>query len=114
MRLADPAQMMVSGEFGQRLERAIEHLQALNGPEMRRELTAPDAKWHWGADYLGRWVGSMALLSAHTRQDYRVLAAAEELMGFQKPDGSFGDYGEGHDYQEWFGMGRGLVGLLDY
>ncbi len=114
MRLTDPACLTIGGEFGQRLQRAIEHLQALNAPEMRRELTAPDARWHWGADYMGRWLGSMALLSAHTHQDYGTAAMAAELLSFQQPDGSFGDYAGGHDYQEWFGMGRGLVGLLDY
>lgn len=114
MRLIDPATLTVGGEFAVRLQRSIEHLQALNQPEMRRELTAPDAKWHWGADYLGRWLGSMALLGAHTHEEYSTAAVSAELMSFQKPDGSFGDYGDGHDYQEWFGMGRGLVGLLDY
>jgi DUF1680 family protein len=114
VRLTDPAQLTVSGEFAQRLQRAIEHLQALNQAEMRRELTAPDAKWHWGADYMGRWLSSMALLSMHSHQDYGCETVAAELMGFQQPDGSFGTYTEGHDYQEWFGMGRGLVGLLDY
>jgi DUF1680 family protein len=114
VRLTDPAQLTVSGEFAQRLGRAIEHLQALNRAEMRRELTTPDAQWHWGADYIGRWLGSMALLSTHTHQDYGCEGVARELMAFQQPDGSFGTYGDDHDYQEWFGMGRGLVGLLDY
>ncbi len=114
MRLTDPAHLTMGGEFAQRLERAIEHLQALNTPEMRRELVAPDAKWHWGADYMGRWLGSMALLGAHTGQDYGTAAVAAELIGHQQPDGSFGAFGDDHDYQEWFGMGRGLVGLLDY
>ena len=69
MRLTDPAQLILSGEFAQRLRRAIEHLQALNQAEMRRELRLPDAQWHWGADYVGRWLGTMALLSTHTHQD---------------------------------------------
>jgi DUF1680 family protein len=114
VKLTDPAHLTIGGEFGQRLARGIDHLRALNGPEMRRELAAPDAKWHWGADYMGRWLGSMALLGAHTHQDYGTAGVAAELIGFQQPDGSFGHFGDEHDYQEWFGMGRGLVGLLDY
>jgi DUF1680 family protein len=114
VRLTDPARLTVGGEFAQRLDRAITHLQALNAPEMRRELTAPTAQWHWGADYMGRWLGSMALLGAHRHTDYGAAAVAAELIGHQRPDGSFGTFGDEHDYQEWFGMGRGLVGLLDY
>jgi DUF1680 family protein len=37
-----------------------------------------------------------------------------ELLGFQLPDGSFGPYTQPHDFQEWFGMSRSLVGLLEY
>jgi uncharacterized protein len=114
MNLADPAHMTVRGEFAERLARAVEHLLSLNTAEMRRELAAPDARWHWGADYMGRWLGTMALLSRHTGQNYNCAAVAQELIDFQRPDGSFGTYGDEHDYQEWFGMGRGLVGLLDY
>ena len=114
MRFTDPAHLTVSGEFAQRLQRSIGHLQALNQAEMRRELLRPDDKWHWGADYMGRWLATMALLSQHTRQDYGSAAVARELVGFQRPDGSFGTYGAAHDYQEWFGMGRDLVGLLEY
>ena len=114
MNLTDPAHIAVRGEFAQRLQRSIEHLQALNTGEMRRELAAPDARWHWGADYMGRWLGSMSLLACHTSQDYGCAGVAQELIAFQQPDGSFGSFGGQHDYQEWFGMGRGLVGLLDY
>ena len=56
----------------------------------------------------------MALLSQHTRHDYGSAAVARQLVGFQRPDGTFGTYGDAHEYQEWFGMGRGLVGLLEY
>jgi DUF1680 family protein len=38
----------------------------------------------------------------------------QELLGFQNGDGSFGPYTDPHDFQEWFGMSRGLVGLLEY
>jgi DUF1680 family protein len=114
VKLTDPAYLTVGGEFAERLDRSIAHLQALNAPEMRRELATPNAQWHWGADYMGRWLGSMALLGAHKHMDFDTAAVAAELIGHQRPDGSFGTFGDGHDYQEWFGMGRGLVGLLDY
>jgi hypothetical protein len=114
MRLTDPARMRVSGEFGERLGRAVRHLRALNTEEMWRELTEPDETWHWGADYPGRWIATMALLGRHTGEDYGVAAAARRLIAYQQPDGSFGLYGAPYDYKEWFGMGRGLIGLLEY
>jgi len=104
----------VTGELGDRIERSIGHLKRLDADEMRRELVAPDAGWHWGADYMGRWIGAMALLAHHTGDDYGVGAVVRELVGYQREDGSFGSYGDDHDFQEWFGMGRGLVGLLEY
>ncbi len=104
----------VTGELGDRIERSIVHLKRLDADEMRREFVEPDASWHWGADYMGRWIGAMALLGYHTGNDYGVSAVVRELIGYQREDGSFGSYGDSHDFQEWFGMGRGLVGLLDY
>ena len=81
MRLTDPAQLTVGGEFALRLRRALEHLKVLNQAEMRRELTHPDDKWHWGADYMGRWLGVMARLGEHTHQDYGCDQVARELRG---------------------------------
>ena len=104
----------VSGELGERLERSRAHLVHLDSEDLRRELVEPDAAWHWGADYMGRWIGTMAVLGALNGDLAQVRAAAHELIGHQREDGSFGSFGEDHDFQEWFGMGRGLVGLLDY
>lgn len=104
----------VSGELEERLERSRAHLVRLDSEDLRRELVEPDAAWHWGADYMGRWIGTMAVLGAQTGDLAHVSAMAHELIGHQRADGSFGSFGEDHDFQEWFGMGRGLVGLLDY
>jgi len=104
----------VSGGLGERLERSRAHLVRLDTDDLRRELVEPDAAWHWGADYMGRWIGAMAYLGTLTDDLTQVHRVAKELISHQRPDGSFGSYGEDHDFQEWFGMGRGLVGLLDY
>jgi DUF1680 family protein len=114
MILTDPARLTVRGELGERLDRATVHLRALDAAEMWRELDAPEEGWHWGADYPGRWIATMALLGRQKGADYGAAAAARRLIGYQRPDGSFGDYSSPHDYKEWFGMGRGLVGLLEY
>jgi len=114
LTIAAPEAVSVRGELGERIQRSLVHLKRLDAAEMRRELVEPDAGWHWGADYMGRWIGSMALLCQHTGDDHEVGAVVRELIGYQNDDGSFGSYGDDHDFQEWFGMGRGLVGLLDY
>ncbi len=114
MRLSDPSKISLHDELDTRIRRSIRHLQELNNDEMRMEFTHPDEFWHWGADYMGRWVATMGLLSQYTRQDYGVAQVVGELIQFQKADGSFGAYTDPHDFQEWFGMGRGLVGLLEY
>lgn len=113
MRLTDPAQLVLRDELDERLRRAIRHLQELNTDEMRAEFTRPDDFWHWGADYMGRWIGAMAWLGRHTGEDYGAAAVAREMIGHQRGDGSFGSYTDPHDFQEWFGMSRGLVGLLE-
>jgi DUF1680 family protein len=113
MNLTDPAHLSVYGELNERIQRSIQHLAELNNNEMRMELTTPDEFWHWGADYMGRWIGSMSLVARYTGQDYGALEVARELLTYQNPDGSFGSYTDPHDFQEWFGMGRGLVGLLE-
>jgi DUF1680 family protein len=113
MNLTDPAHLSVYGELNERIQRSIQHLKELNNNEMRMELTTPDEFWHWGADYMGRWIGSMSLLARYTGKDYGALEVARELLTYQNPDGSFGSYTDPHDFQEWFGMGRGLVGLLE-
>jgi DUF1680 family protein len=114
MQLTDPAKMTLGGELNDRLQQAIRHLMKLNTEEMWRELETPDEIWHWGADYPGRWIATMALLGLHTGKDYRARFAAERLIAYQLPDGKFGHYSSPTDYKEWFGMGRGLVGLLEY
>jgi DUF1680 family protein len=114
MELVNPANLKLSGTFEERLQRSVRHLLELNTAEMRMEFTQPNEQWHWGADYMGRWIAVMALLGEYTGQDYEVDKVVDELIQFQQPDGSFGAYGESHDFQEWFGMGRGLIGLLEY
>jgi DUF1680 family protein len=114
MILVDPARVSLSGEEGDRLALSIRHLQRLNTEELWREFDNPDPIWHWGADYPGRWLATMALLASHTGEDYGVQAVARRLISYQRPDGSYGDFTNPHDYKEWFGMGRGLVGLLEY
>jgi hypothetical protein len=114
MELVNPANLKLSGPFEERLQRSIRHLLDLNTTEMRMEFTQPNEQWHWGADYMGRWIAVMALLGQYTGEDYGVDKVVYELIQFQQPDGSFGGYGESHDFQEWFGMGRGLIGLLEY
>jgi DUF1680 family protein len=114
MNPVQPGQLTLKGEFHERLLRSIRHLQELNTEEMRREFTHPDDFWHWGADYMGRWISAMALLGQYTGVDYGVQAVVHELIDFQREDGSFGPYTDPHDFQEWFGMSRGLVGLLEY
>ena len=114
MKLADPAQLTLKGEFQDRIARSIRHLIDLNTDEMRKEFTSPTDFWHWGADYMGRWISAMSLLGQYTGESYGVDAVVHELLGFQNRDGSFGPYTDPHDFQEWFGMSRGLVGLLEY
>jgi DUF1680 family protein len=114
MKLADPTHCTLAGEEAARLSLAIEHLQRLNAEEMWRELENPDTIWHWSADYPGRWIATMALLTNHTGVDYGAHGVARRLIGYQRPDGSYGDFTSPHGYKEWFGMGRGLVGLLEY
>jgi rhamnogalacturonyl hydrolase YesR len=114
MILSDPAGITLKGEIGESLDKSLRHLQRLNTEEMWREFDAPDEIWHWGADYPGRWIATMGLLGRYTGKDYGVKGAADRLIGYQQPDGSFGDYSAPFDYKEWFGMGRGLVGLLEY
>ncbi len=114
MRLSDPARINLTGDEGRRLALSIEHLQRLNTEEMWREFDNPDPIWHWGADYAGRWIATMALLSNHTGIDYGAESVARRRIGYQRPDGSYGDFTAPHGYKEWFGMGRGLVGLLEY
>jgi DUF1680 family protein len=114
VKLTDPARLKVHGELGERLRRAIAHLRALDDEEMWRELDEPDEIWHWGADYPGRWIGTMAFLERQTGEDYGVAAAARRLIGYQRPSGGFGGFSSPPDYKEWFGLGRGLVGLLEY
>lgn len=110
----DLTRLKLEGEFEERVRRAIRHLIDLNVDEMRKEFTHPTARWHWGADYMGRWLGAMAFLSQYTGEDYGVKEVGKELIAFQEPDGSFGPFTNPHDEQEWFGMGRGLIGLLEY
>jgi len=112
--LTPPGTISVSGEVRERLDRSMEHLMRLDAHPLRSEFVEPDAAWHWGADYMGRWIGTVARLAQITGNGHQVAAVARELIGYQNEDGSFGSYGEDHDFQEWFGMGRGLVGLLDY
>lgn len=114
MKLTNPTQITLQGEFHERILRSIHHLLELNTDEMRKEFTSPNDFWHWGADYLGRWISAMALLEQYTRESYDVKSVVQELLSFQKTDGSFGPYTDPHDFQEWFGMSRGLVGLLEY
>jgi hypothetical protein len=114
MQLSDPSMVTLCGDLGERLARAIRHLHDLDSEVMWHELEHPDEIWHWGADYPGRWVGTMALLSGHTGEDYSVRRVAERLIGYQQPDGGFSPYSSPTDYKEWFGMGRGLAGLVDY
>ncbi len=114
MQLTDPAKMTLGGELNECLQKAIGHLLKLNAEEMWRELENPDEIWHWGADYPGRWIATMALLGRHKGEDYGVKEAARRLIGYQQPDGKFGNYTSPTDYKEWFGMGRGLIGLLEY
>ncbi|MCC6803332.1 MAG: glycoside hydrolase family 127 protein [Anaerolineae bacterium] len=102
------------GEFEERVRRAIAHMNELNVDEMRMEFTHPNKRWHWGADYMSRWIGAMALLGQYTGEDYGVRTVVQELLDFQEPDGSFGPFTNPHDEQEWFGMGRALPGLLEY
>ena len=114
MRLIDPVHTTQRGDLAERLQRAIRHLRALDTELMWQELDAPDEVWHWGADYPGRWLGTMALLARHTGEEYGVRRVAERLIGYQQPDGGFSPYSSPTDYKEWFGMGRGLAGLIDY
>ena len=114
MRLVDPSTLTLRGELDERIRRAYRHLIDLDTEEMWRELDAPDDMWHWSADYPGRWIASMALLNLLLNESYDVATAANRLIGYQLPDGSFGRYASQPDYKEWFGMGRGLVGLLEY
>ena len=104
----------MGGELDERLQRSVRHLDVLNHDEMRREMVHPDANWHWGADYIGRWIGTMVQISRYTGKEHGVPAVAHELIAYQNPDGSFGLYSDPHDFQEWFGMGRGLLALLEY
>ena len=97
-----------------RIRRAYKHLIDLDTEEMWRELESPDPIWHWSADYPGRWIASMAYLNLLLDEKYDVATAADRLIGYQLPDGSFGRFTSPHGYKEWFGMGRGLVGLLEY
>ena len=114
MELMSLSRLKFEGEFDERVRRAIGHLNELNTDEMRMEFTHPTERWHWGADYMSRWLGAMTLLSDYTGEDYGVDGVARELVDFQEADGSFGPFTNPHDEQEWFGMGRGLVGLLEY
>jgi DUF1680 family protein len=114
MQLTDPAKITLSGELNERLQKSIRHLLKLNTEEMWRELENPDEIWHWGADYPGRWIAIMALLGLHTDEDYGARLAAKRLIGYQQPDGKFGHFTSPTGYKEWFGMGRGLIGLLEY
>ena len=72
MNLSDPSWLTVRGEFQERLLRSIRHLVELNTEEMRMEFTHPSESWHWGADYMGRWISAMGLLGQYTREDYGV------------------------------------------
>ena len=114
MKLTNPSLLSLQGEFHNRIHRSIQHLQTLNTDEMRAEFTHPTDFWHWGADYMGRWIAALGLLGHYTHQNYNVSAVVEELIRFQNSDGSFGTYTKPHDFQEWFGMGRGLIGLIEY
>jgi DUF1680 family protein len=114
MELMTLSRLDLEGEFDERVRRAIRHMIDLDTDEMRREFTHPSERWHWGADYMGRWLGAMTLLSEYTGEDYGVDGFCRELIGFQEADGSFGPFTNPHDEQEWFGMGRGLIGLLEY
>jgi DUF1680 family protein len=114
MELMQLNRLKFEGEFEERVRRAIDHMNELNVDEMRMEFTHPNQRWHWGADYMSRWVGAMALLSQYTGEDYNVHAVAQELLDFQEADGSFGPFTNPHDEQEWFGMGRALPGILEF
>ena len=114
MELMNLSRLKLEGEFEERVRRTIRHMNNLNVDEMRREFPHPTERWHWGSDYMGRWVGAMIYLSQYTGEDYGVDKVLEELLGFQEADGSFGPFTNPHDEQEWFGMGRGLIGLLEY
>jgi uncharacterized protein len=114
MQLLRVDHVKMTGEFDERVQRSIDHMNNLNVDEMRMEFTNPSERWHWGADYMGRWIGAMVFLSAYRGEDYGVAQVLQELLDFQEEDGSFGPFSRPHDKQEWFGMGRGLVGLLEY
>ena len=114
MELMNLSRLDLEGEFEERVRRAIGHMIDLNADEMRMEFTHPSERWHWGADYMSRWVSAMVLLSEYTGEDYGVDRVCKELINFQEADGSFGPFTNPHDEQEWFGMGRGLIGLLEY
>jgi DUF1680 family protein len=111
MRLGE---LYLKGEIEDRLARSVRHLRELNAAEMRREMVRPDTNWHWGADYIGRWIGVMAQLGRYTGQDLGAAEVAHELVSYQNQNGSLGLFSEPHDHKEWVGMGRGLVGLLEF
>ena len=114
MKATELGAFHVDGEIDERIHRSIRHLEELNTDEMRREMVRPDPRWHWGADYMGRWIGVMAQLGKYTGEEYGASAVAHELVSYQEPNGSLGPYSDPHDHKEWLGMGRGLTGLLEY
>jgi hypothetical protein len=95
-----------------RLRRAYEHLLGIPHDRITRELRTHDPQWNWGADYAGRWIGAVAQAARVLGEDDDpVREVAREMMSLQRQDGSFGfDL----DDRSWFGLGRGLAGLMDY
>ena len=90
MRLTDPARMTLRGDLDERLRRAIPAPASTSTPRRcGASWTTPDEIWHWGADYPGRWIATMALLNRILGEDYDVAAAAEPVDRLPAPGRQF-------------------------
>jgi len=108
----DLENVTVKGDFGQRLMKSIENLLALKTkPELLR-YWKDTADYIWGADFLGRWLEVMSILSEHTGDGrYGLENVFEQLQKCQRPDGSF--HPQTNIYTVYGGK-SGIRGLVAY
>ncbi|HIE50468.1 MAG TPA: hypothetical protein EYP85_01805 [Armatimonadetes bacterium] len=110
LRSLPAAAVSVEGWLRERLERAAARLRQLRNPERLFADLQPEAaeKWHWGADYCGRWLEATCRLAECGLPDFDLEPILAELLRYQEPDGHFGRQ---RDHMTYWGDHRGLIAL---
>lgn len=110
--LPDYSNLLPRGELAERLRKSVDHLDQMPRSRLVRDLAHPDRIWSFGADFPGRWLEVMSVISRldtyHSRE-FGIYQAVRDLCKFQRADGMFGK-----DTMTGYACaGRGLMGLVE-